>query len=252
LEASNFLRAFGNLPQVVALGLVQDLVNSGTTAPGAVQIKRLGILIQSFARFIFEQFESEMEASGIIRDGFAVNIRQESKCIAAGHVYIRESTPFTIELAPGKSSDLEDTIIAAMCKTSTNKAYCEGCSNYVLQNHSTSIVDMPGCLNLNAGKSGLWDDGNETHQIPDTLRFVLDEKGLRRAGPGEVDAVIAYDLTGVVFEICHDEDTAPHLVSVVKKDIGWVCFNDFLVQVLHDDEALQVTSWKVSSFLLKF
>jgi hypothetical protein len=92
------LRAFGNIPQVVALGLVQDHVNSGSTAPGAVRVKRLGILIQSFARFIFEQFEAEIEASGIVRDGFAISLRLKSKCATAGHVHIRDSTPFTIGL----------------------------------------------------------------------------------------------------------------------------------------------------------
>lgn len=248
--ASNFLRAFGNIPQVVALGLVQDHVNSGSTAPGAVQVKRLGILIQSFARFIFEQFEAEMQGSGIIRDGFAINLRLESKCASVGHVYNRDSSPFTIELPAGKTGDFVDTIIAGICKTSTNKAWCEGCSAYVLQTQSTSVVEMPSCLNLNAGWSELWADGRETHQIPEILRFMFEASGLRRAEAEEVQGVCEYELTGVVFEICHEEDTAPHLVSVIKKGEEWVCFNDFLVQVLPDDEALQVTSWKVSLIFL--
>lgn len=170
------------------------------------------------------------------------------------HVSVRESHPFTVELvSPPQGGDFMDMVVASIGKKSWNKAWCEGCSAYVNQTHTTVVTRPPHCLNLNAGNGEVMlvnEDGASEKKYTNVLErldFVFDEsKGLIRADERSQN-VVSYELTGVVVEICHDEDTSPHLVAIIKKEDEWICFNDFLVQPIDRSEALTMSHWKVNS-----
>lgn len=127
-HASNFLRAFGTIPQgvsrnfifltsvVEALGLLEPPQPSPTTPYTQI--------IQSFNRFIYEKLNQECSAphsqsnpvcvkddqwcdvkTSMVQQVFGVRLKSSSQCTVCHHEVVREQGPFSVDLVyPRKSS----------------------------------------------------------------------------------------------------------------------------------------------------
>jgi PAB-dependent poly(A)-specific ribonuclease subunit 2 len=168
-QASNFLRAFGLIPQAHALGL---LVIEAANAP-------FGRLIQTSCRFILEQIHLEMnDMSPNVKTLVGIPLGSTSSCDHE-HTVIREATPFVIDLAynaKSKKGVFVDILKSSINKSSNSKAWCKECNSYAPTKQTKSLASPPNFMCINANiqsptERAIW---GENDWLPLTIGIVLD------------------------------------------------------------------------------
>ncbi|RKP08198.1 ubiquitin carboxyl-terminal hydrolase-domain-containing protein [Thamnocephalis sphaerospora] len=174
-QASNFLRAFGTIPEASALGLFEPETPEPRTSYSA--------LIQSFNRFILEQLHqecgstmlvrpTEMEkslagdetigedagATSPIKQLFGIPMVTQSQC-QCGEMTQRNSSPFTVDMAyAAKSVDMAgqhsrpftDILRSSLTRESQTRAWCDRCRQYQPTIQHKRLRGLPVILNINS------------------------------------------------------------------------------------------------------
>ncbi|ORX52131.1 hypothetical protein BCR36DRAFT_582638 [Piromyces finnis] len=252
-QASNFLRAFGTIPQASALGLFEPqppLVCSSYAA-----------LIQNFNRFIYEQLHLELNKQhnklyvksdyyknknlSYIQQVFGIEIESISRCQCL-YENIRQTVIYIIDLVyprnQSKSSlsmnslKLNDTsftevLQSSIQKENQTKAWCNKCSKYQPTTQLKYLKCLPYVLNINCCVTSekeliYWkkDNIHNASWLPPVIVIELKSKGcleIREFDPiNDKDLVNSktvgiYKLKATIVEIAHDKDSL-HLVSHIN------------------------------------
>jgi hypothetical protein len=156
-QASNFLRALRQIPQVSALGLVE---------PPDAEIDQMTYprLVQQFTRFLFEQLHKETTAHGrsICTALFGASTSTRSRCLACRGETTREASFFDYDIAypdaaadtaaattaDAPSSSFADVLRTTFEKRVRTKTWCERCKQYQLTTQVKRIASLPNSLCL--------------------------------------------------------------------------------------------------------
>jgi PAB-dependent poly(A)-specific ribonuclease subunit 2 len=215
-QASNFLRAFGLIPQgfsslntARALGL---LVLDPETASFAR-------LIQTSCRFILEQIQAEM-SDPLISTLVGIHLNSTSTC-DADHSFVREIVPFVIDLTYNhskKSKTFVDVLKGSINKVTTSKAWCGLCNSYTPSKQTKSLASPPNfmCINANINtdsERALW---SETDWLPLSFAIILGENKFEILNADAdfsqySDKVEIYDLRATIAEV--KSESKGHLVG---------------------------------------
>lgn len=187
VQASNFLRAFRQIPQAAALGLFQAPELSDTP---------LSQLIEGFNRFLLEQVNKELASTPPMTLSapspstpptpvdmiFGSTTTTTTRCQSCGHVHERTARAFQFELvypvppnttiaAPPAplgatprpllhSSPFTAAVTASLCREISTKAWCEKCCQYnpSIQRKTPSSLPHILCLASGAARTSadLW------------------------------------------------------------------------------------------------
>ena len=246
-QASNFLRAFGNVHQAAALGLF----DTG---------KEYAKLIQNFSRFIFQQVHvdvynlqvndlvyktrnftvskrtSNSNESSLVQSELGFHMSSSSECIE-NHKTIRETFIFIIDMlyptvSIKKSKKVQEPLsFCGILKDSINrsinsKAWCEECNGYQQTTQHKKLLKLPNIININACVVGELINMyiNDKKFVPTILVFVMVDSELNVHGFYNDESVLefvkdrvqykVYSLESTVVEISHNDSS--HLVSHVK------------------------------------
>ncbi|KAH6566063.1 hypothetical protein BASA50_010163 [Batrachochytrium salamandrivorans] len=279
-QASNFLRAFGAIPQAHALGLVEaDSSHTDTLNPLALPY---GKLIQTTFRFLLEQMHQELGArsSGVLdTDGslpdeyiktiYGIPLWMSTKC-QDNHVLDREINPFVIDISydlKNASPDFLELLSSSINRGSSTRAWCDQCQKYQMVTQTRKLNGFPYILSLNSNisndaESEIWlGEGPGTDFLPKSFALKKDSDGLIVVDfdelPTEVNFnstdVVIYDLRTVVSSIQFENET-PHLVSCINvsedyEHPKWYLFNDFLVLDLCAGEECQFEEWRIPAVI---
>ncbi|KAJ3104577.1 poly(A)-specific ribonuclease [Phlyctochytrium planicorne] len=277
-QATNFLRAFSNIPQANALGLFDtDSFNR--------QIS-YGPLIQSFNRFILEQMHQEIgtvpslriqqglgdeeTTPSLMQQVIGLRLQNVNRC-QCQHEVLREVRPFVVDLTytkatvPGKpsASPRKDQRFCSILHQSINrdaysKSLCPSCNKYQFTTHHKFLKTPPNVLSVNVNMPvedsvSYFGEGGKSW-IPSRIAIKIEEEDLSiedaSSENAELDSSIIYELRCSIAEIRLDHDK-PHLVCFAKpsSEERWHIFNDFLVEPVLDTEPAFCTRWKIPSVL---
>ncbi|KAI8846356.1 ubiquitin carboxyl-terminal hydrolase-domain-containing protein [Chytridium lagenaria] len=287
-QATNFLRAFANIPQANALGLFDTDSYGGHVS--------YATLIQNFNRFILEQMHQEMgfekttvmlqknavaddPVTSLMQQVIGLRLQNVNRC-QCHHEVLREVLPFVVDLTytkatvPGKtsSSPRREVRFCSILHQSINrdaysKSWCSNCNKSQFTTHHKFLKTLPNVLTINVNMSmedaTMYFGDHGKAWIPsrlairvkgdemsiDDMSVDIDTSDLEdKANSGSSYAI--YELKSTITEIRLDHDK-PHLVALVKPNESdkWHIFNDFLVEPVPDTEAVFCTRWKVPTVL---
>jgi hypothetical protein len=158
-QASNFLRALRQIPQVLALGLVE---------PPDAEIDQMTYprLVQQFTRFLFEQLHKEttMHGRSICTALFGASTSTRSRCLSCRGETTREASFFDYDIAypdadtaaaantaaadAPSSVSFADVLRTTFEKRVRTKTWCERCKQYQLTTQVKRIASLPNSLCL--------------------------------------------------------------------------------------------------------
>ena len=174
-QAKNFLRAFTSLPEVTAMGLLEDehILSKDVSHH---------LMIQKCNRFIFERVHQECagalqldkhpaivegskENSSAVQQLFTIEMTSATDCSVCKKTFYRDTDSFSIDLnypktksSPsknnhkvGSSTTFIDILNETFRKTSQTRAWCEGCRDYALLDQYRYVRNNPAVLNINCG-----------------------------------------------------------------------------------------------------
>ena len=262
-QASNFLRAFGLIPQASALGLTQS-EQDDLNANGDYHT-----LIQKCLRFILEQVHQDLEESNALLFEHLLGIPTSSSIECSdNHKQERQTLPFVVDMIYNhlnhndkKNKDFKSVLRASLKRKTSTRAWCTSCNKYQMTSHLKSLKQPPNfmCINtniVNVQDSDVWITDSREPWLPMTFALVLngdefdvidlDKSALDLTNHPE-DTVFLYDLRAVISEIKHDT-SAPHLIAHINTsdDVNtksWYVFNDFLVEKV-EGEINVFPKWK--------
>ncbi|XP_030589982.1 PAN2-PAN3 deadenylation complex catalytic subunit PAN2-like [Archocentrus centrarchus] len=153
-QANNFLRAFRNIPDAKALGLI---LSNHEERTGKAKI---GLLIQRWNRFILSQLHQEtqeQESESVIGKLFGSEVENRSLCVC-GKETVR--SPLTLlfnmrypehnsQAETIKEYDFAEILKKSICLEQSSQAWCDNCENYQPTVHTRSIRHLPDVLALN-------------------------------------------------------------------------------------------------------
>ncbi|KAJ3043872.1 poly(A)-specific ribonuclease [Rhizophlyctis rosea] len=253
-QATNFLRAFSNIPQANALGLFEpDLSAAGIS---------YSALIQNFNRFILEQIHQEygpdstialirdlpdtlQPPKSVLQQLFGLPIQSTSRCHACETEIGRDSIPFVLDLTyPRKATSLKSSSATAkeappsrprfveileqsIDRESFTKAWCQTCNRYQPTSQTKHLKYPPNVLSINANASNEEDlhhyFTDDEPFLPLRIALMIKDKKVKvvELGPEDVNVpnetgaeIAIYHLTASVVEVKEKEHS--HLVSHVS------------------------------------
>ncbi|XP_030589978.1 PAN2-PAN3 deadenylation complex catalytic subunit PAN2-like [Archocentrus centrarchus] len=153
-QARNVLRAFRNIPDAKALGLI---LSNHEERTGKAKIGRL---IQRWNRFILLQLHQEtqeQESESVIGKLFGSEVENRSLCVC-GKETVR--SPLTLlfnmrypehnsQAETIKEYDFAEILKKSICLEQSSQAWCDNCENYQPTVHTRSIRHLPDVLALN-------------------------------------------------------------------------------------------------------
>lgn len=201
-QASNFLRAFGLIPQARALGLL-------VVEPEQAQFGRL---IQTSCRFILERVHSEL-ADNLVENLLGMKLSSSSLCDKE-HVFVRETNPFVVDLAYAdakKSKKFVDVLQHSINRVSNSKAWCGSCNAYAPTKQTKSLATAPYfmCINANINSSTESELWNQNNWLPFCIAIILNANKFQiinmDSNPDisehDPSSVYIYDLRATIAEI---------------------------------------------------
>ncbi|KAJ3219092.1 poly(A)-specific ribonuclease [Dinochytrium kinnereticum] len=282
-QATNFLRAFANIPQASALGLFDtDSFNSRAS---------YATLIQSFNRFILEQMHQELgvekssvslrkdlspedAVTSLMQQVIGLRLQNVNRC-QCQHEILREVLPFVVDLTytkatvPGKtsSSPRREVRFCSILHQSINrdaysKSWCTNCNRHQFTTHHKFLMAPPNILSINvnmqAEDSSTYFGDSGKSWIPTRLAIHVegDELFIEDVSAEGSDLELdrkdctIYELQSSISEIRLEHDKQ-HLVAFVKPTDSdkWHIFNDFLVEPIPNAEVTFCTRWKIPAIL---
>ncbi|CAG8494661.1 13748_t:CDS:10 [Funneliformis mosseae] len=275
-QASNFLRAFGTIPQVLALGLFEPDEPDEKTP--------YSMLIQNFNRFILEQLHQECNSNNnprllkslplektplsMIQQLFGMQVASISKCQCDTQTD-RLTTPFVLDLQfssknhkgkerESKTKSFVDILRTSIRRETQQKAWCNNCQQYVPTIAKKIPKSLPPVLSINCGvgtsvPADIWRtlDGQKSW-LPKRISMDLDDDDNLTVKELASNAVVDintsgssksanYELMAIISQV-RVEKEIPHLVACVKDESEstskspWYLFNDFLVKNVTEQE----------------
>ncbi|KDN41342.1 hypothetical protein K437DRAFT_226828 [Tilletiaria anomala UBC 951] len=287
-QATNFLRAFGNIPRSASLGLLDK-----DESPGSDQA--YANLVQSLNRFVLDSFVSEAVwgstsdgRQNLVRRAIGIDAVTKTSCGSCGVASERESKSHVVDLIyPRKAlsnetalpSDFASVLKESLTRPTTSKTMCRSCkaTNVILKSRRVFLDEskLPVVLSINAAvhtedQLQHWlspsrrKGGEQRPYLPAQVEFGLHGDDLTVRGiwdESEAAAAgsIRYVLRSLIVQIQDDKD-APHLVALERVPDSereqaegkgpWYLFNDFLVRNISDMEARSFNGpWKVPAVL---
>ncbi|RVD88607.1 uncharacterized protein DFL_002785 [Arthrobotrys flagrans] len=271
-QATNFLRTFSSISQASAMGLFEEGMHRSSQS--------LTAMIQSLNRFLMEKLATDFKACPIeghdeseLENALITSSMTCIKCSNCGTETMRPSNSFVRELAyPKKAKALGSfsTVLKhSIERDGQTRGWCDKCRRYLSLTTKKVVHDVqPEVLMFNAAAGSpesklYWAEKN---WLPREIGIVVQDKKFLCYQGSELNKIkernsniVVYELVGLVAEITGDNDTAPHLVSLIdvsftdpgeRKESNWHLFNDFLVRPVSQEEAMNFApSWKLPSIL---
>lgn len=241
-RATNFVNALKSVPAAASLGL---LVDEDTV------VDYLGLLAQSFCKFLMEQItRDELKSRGRASRFGAIagsTYTLQTKCLVCGSVQREETTVTSLDMPRYFSKEsFSSHLFGALDQSFPSRGLCTKCNQQRSLHCNKQFTQLAPVLILNI---------NLTEKRPQ--REILQRAATSQVRSFEplqsfVDPLDPsgrrYQLLGVVVEVTEPE---AHLVSIIKIDKGWYLFNDFLVAPLSEEAALDFSvKWKTPVLLI--
>ncbi len=283
-QATNFLRAFGNLPRTAALGLLDQQDSPSAEAAYAN-------LAQNLNRYMLDTMSEEAalqpDKENFFRKAVAIVANTKTTCNLCSATTERESISYATDLTyPRKAlsneaalpTDFASVLRNSLLRPTSTKSMCRSCRNgsaiLSSRRHFTSSKDLPVVLTVNAAVHteetlAYWvtpsrrKGDTKRPYLPIGVDMTVDGQGslsVKSVWEDEEpvsEGAVRYVLRGMVAQIQGEKD-APHLVALqrINEDevpegkSSWYLFNDFLVRSVSDTEARSISgAWKIPSVL---
>ncbi|GAM89839.1 hypothetical protein ANO11243_078780 [Dothideomycetidae sp. 11243] len=271
-QASNFLKVYGNLPDAVTLGLMEELHNTPLTA-----------MIQSANRYFLRSFSEAFKRlppySGHMEHAITTLAMTAIKCGHCNNEMLKPGATAVHDLVyPAKTVKLHpraprptfsQILKQSVERQEQTRGWCDRCKRYQQLSTRKTIQETPKVLMINAAihsmdNRQLWATPNWLpHEIGVIVNngqfFCYEGQDLRLHLQRGVYDITVYELVGFVADIQSVENQSSHLVSLVNvspssPETGdrqsWHLFNDFLVRQIAPEEALRFdANWKMPSVL---
>ncbi|KAH6232247.1 PAN2-PAN3 deadenylation complex catalytic subunit PAN2 [Parastagonospora nodorum] len=275
-QASNFLKTFSGLSNVVSLNLLEEF------APNVA----LTSMIQNLNRFLLDKISEEFRqmlpshgGTSLMDQVLETQARASMRCAQCANETIRGGKNFVNELVYPAKHVMKNTRIprptfsqilkASVERQDQTRGWCTKCNRYQQMVQRKTIQSVPGVLMLNAAIQTheaklLWSIPN---WLPHEIGIIVDQgqfycfegQDLKLHLQRGVFDIMVYELVGVVADINSGEHQKPHLVATINTgpssrepdaEDKWHLFNDFLVRPIPREEALRFEpSWKLPSVL---
>ncbi|KAJ3284105.1 poly(A)-specific ribonuclease, partial [Rhizoclosmatium sp. JEL0117] len=283
-QATNFLYAFGKVPQAGALGLFEHDVTIATGSSAGTD-NSFSVMMHGFHRFILETISSEAGGgsdllighpdqgnSTLVQQIMGLQVKNVSSCQGCKKEEGRDTVQFVVDVAFKLKSDEKipvDSLLPKfgillqdnLQKETSAKAWCSHCNKYQMMTQNKIVKNLPNYISLNL-KMNLGDEVESLMEgrqdwIPMRIALVLHGKTLTvfeldkdAFSVDEYDGaeIAIYDLKSVISEVKNDSDSGKsHLVSHIYADeqSEWILFNDFSVQPITPVEVTQFSKWKL-------
>lgn len=250
-QASNFLRAFGLIPQgfyIVILARALGLLE--------VDGSSFGALIQTSCRFVLEQIHQEMN-DPLFSRLVGISVNSKSRC-DNGHEFLRETKPFVIDLLYSTKkklkNDFVDLLKSSINKSTVTKAWCSLCDSYQNTTQTKELASPPNfmCINANVNNEtdiDHWITESPESWLPLSIAIIMDgdlqiidmdhKPDLSKY---KEESVSVYDLRATIAEIKTEKQG--HLVGHINVsespvEPNWHLFNDFTVQKVDEENIFQ-------------
>ncbi|AAS53317.2 AFL055Wp [Eremothecium gossypii ATCC 10895] len=145
-------------------------------------------------------------------------------------------------------------IESSMSRLKHTKAMCEKCFKCETVESEKTVRNLPPLLSLNISlTSDEWATAKTVRGwlTKEFYATISKDRPILKLQPTDLkttNAIFKYELNGYVARIC-DYITEPHLVAYSKifdpttRTYKWYMFNDFLVQEVDEEEALNISYW---------
>lgn len=279
-QATNLLKTLSSLPNAARHGVLEE----DPASPGS-----LTMMMQSLNRFLLDQTIYDQKnvwqqnsAESELPLVLMIKATKRQQCM----VCHKETRPMgdtvTTDLIyspkpPGVKPlpTFSQMVRQSVQLETTQKGWCDKCRRYQTQHTRKSITKLPDVLTFNVTTQ----DKNLTHAkdywstpewLPHEIGLTLnnkllhvwqgeDLKRVEKRSNDQADLKI-YELIGFVAEVREEEERRKHMISFInvalssmdrqEGESNWHVFNDFLVQPIKKEEALDFTpKWKMPSVL---
>ena len=275
-QATNFLKAFSNLPEARRLLILED---SSTQLQNSLNAR-----VQAANSFLLEQIAADFRRIAYDDPGLdralLISATTSLRCTNCHNETFRPGSTRLMDLVyqtkyhnpriHAKPPSFSDVIKTSFERESDNRGYCNKCRRYPQMATRASLQYIPPIFYCNAGA----DKTQESMQCWGTPGWLPLEIGLIVQGGSvtcfEGDALqnllrrphpnlTVYELVGLVADITSSDHQKPHLISLINvavsrkeatEESDWHLFNDFLVRKVDEEEALRFSpNWKMPSIL---
>ena len=270
-QATNFLKAFGSIPQAGRLGLLEDSLQSNS----------LTEMMQATCRFLLSQtaedFRRLSATDATFEQAIAIDALLNIRCINCHNETIRPGGSYLTDLVyqhVGQGQRMRhhqptfSQVLRASVESQTQtRGWCDKCRRYQQLATRKAIRKLPEVLLINAALKSTeariyW---TVPGWLPDRIGIFLDNgkffcfegEDLRLHLEKGMHNFKVYDLVGFVADMNDSQHHKSHLVSMIDVSISereptessnWHLFNDFLVCPIAKQEALNFSqAWKSPS-----
>ncbi|MCJ1461594.1 poly(A)-specific ribonuclease [Pseudocyphellaria aurata] len=271
-QATNFLKAFGGIPEAGRLGMLEDIMPL-STLDGKIQIANR-FLLEQIAFDSKRVFANDMKIEQTLRTNVQTNIscsHCNSETIRSGHVYYHDLDYSSSNALPSQLRTFSSVLTSSLQASPQIRAWCDRCRIYRQLTSQITFQSIAPVLVFNAGLEK-YGEGKQLWArpgwLPEEIGILASKDGVTCYEGGQLshrqsasrEPIPVYELVGMVVDVNSGEHQKPHLVSLINVAISekkptlqnkWHLFNDFLVRETPTADALHFEpSWKMPVILI--